>query len=44
MQSCKLLCEDPEEAEDLQQCIQNAKDQSLYCHVLGRFTPVFVFL
>ena len=31
VESCKLLYEDPDEADDLQQCIQNAKDEYQSC-------------
>ena len=31
VESCKLLYDDPDEADDLQQCIQNAKDEYQSC-------------
>jgi hypothetical protein len=31
VESCKLMYEDPDEADDLQQCIQNAKEEYQLC-------------
>jgi hypothetical protein len=31
VESCKLLYDQPEDADDLQQCIQNAKDEYQSC-------------
>jgi outer membrane murein-binding lipoprotein Lpp len=31
VQSCKLLHDDPEDADDLEQCIQSAKDDYQSC-------------